>query len=198
MSFTGTFQSNANVEGRTYNASTTILSDNMAVSEKSVAGAKTGTLTTRTDANTGTLTMDAGHGITTGARLDLYWATGSRLGMTVGTVSVNSVPIDLGSGDDLPVASPPTAITAKVPEVEELLVTGDNVQSISVYSAVRGKIVIAESGADALAKELPGTGGWNWFTGNGQSNPLAGKAVAKVLFSHGETTPKTMRIAIQH
>lgn len=88
--------------------------------------AKVGELTTRTDNETGTLTMDTGHGITTGARLDLYWADGdgagtpgSRRGITVGTVSGNTVPIgadNSGSGDNLPLVN--TAITAMIPHNE--------------------------------------------------------------------------------
>jgi hypothetical protein len=64
-----------------------------------------GSLTTRTDADTGEITMStqiAPHGITTGEIVDVVWSRGWRLGMTVGTVSGNSVPIDGGEGDDLP------------------------------------------------------------------------------------------------
>ena len=75
--------------------------------------ASPGELTLRTDDNTGTITMnDAGHGITTGAKVDVYWAGGVQYNVTVGTVSGASVPIDLGSGDDLP--SEDTAVVVSV------------------------------------------------------------------------------------
>ena len=71
----------------------------------SPVAANQGDLTTRTDANTGTVTMDSGsHTIETGDTVNVYWAGGERKGMTVGTVSGTTVPIDGGSGDDLPVA----------------------------------------------------------------------------------------------
>lgn len=94
--------------------------ENVAGSQISLGTAKTGTLTTRTDDDTGTLTMTSGHGITTGAIIDLYWDTGGgvyayRHGVVVGTVSTNSVPIDLGAGTNLPIAT--TAIIAMVQEV---------------------------------------------------------------------------------
>lgn len=66
-----------------------------------------GTLTTRTDNDTGTLTLSSGHGVMTGNTVDVFWNdhANSRLGMTVGTVSGTSVPIDGGTGDNLPAAA---------------------------------------------------------------------------------------------
>jgi hypothetical protein len=99
--------------GASINANFSREGDGGGVCEIAVPKGKTGTLTTRTDNETGTLTMSSGHGITTGQFIDLYWATGIRRGITVGTVSVNSVPIgadNSGSGNNLPSAS--TAIVA--------------------------------------------------------------------------------------
>ncbi len=69
-----------------------------------------GTLTTRTDDNTGTVTLAAGHGIVTGDEVDIYWDGGVQYAVTVGTVATNSMPFDAGIGDNLPTASPPTAV----------------------------------------------------------------------------------------
>ena len=73
---------------------------------------RVGTLTTRTDRNTGTLTMSPGHGITTGETIDIRWGSLNRYNVVVGTVAGNSVPIDFGTGDILPLAA--SAITAVV------------------------------------------------------------------------------------
>lgn len=70
--------------------------------EVTLPAAKAGTLTTRTSASVGTLTMSGGHGITTGMTVDLYWDGGSRYQVLVGTVSGNSVPFTIGTGFDLP------------------------------------------------------------------------------------------------
>lgn len=173
--------------GLTFTLSSTITSDAAIPFSISVAAAKTGTLTTRTDANTGTLTMAADHGITTAARLDLYWTGGSRRGITVGTVSVNSVPIDLGSGDDLPAQD--TAITAMVPTEQALAVTGDNVVSIAVSCPVGGTVVFADvSNAELYATVRPSTAPtWTWVSADGGTNPLASDAVTKVFLSHGSS-----------
>jgi hypothetical protein len=68
-----------------------------------------GTLTTRTDDDTGEVTLSPSHGVMTGHTLDVHWddmgTPRSRTGMTAGTVATNVVPIDGGTGDNLPAAT---------------------------------------------------------------------------------------------
>lgn len=184
------------VDGVTYSLTDTIPADGVQRKEKTgdtvLAAAKIGQLTTRTDNNTGTLTMAASHGITTGVRIDIYWTesgvNGVQRGVTVGTVSVNSVPFDLGVGDNLPTNL--TAITAQVAAEEEFLVTGDNVQFIFAKSNKPAVIVFAESDeTEVLAIVLDNDtgGGYQWYTGNGVTNPMAGADVAKVYFTQGDS-----------
>jgi hypothetical protein len=104
---------------------------------------------------------------------------GHRRGVTVGTVASLSVPIDGGAGDNLPTNL--TAVTACVPTEEEFLVTGNNVQYIAAKASRRGIIVFADASnveKHYIATELEGSstvngGGYQWFTGNGVTNPLA-------------------------
>ncbi len=191
------------VDGTTYTRSVNVAYDGPVRKEVTdIAVAKIGQLTTRTDNNTGTLTMASGHGIITGDRLDIYWTEndikGHRRGVVVGTVASLSVPIDLGAGDNLPTNL--TAVTAQVPTEEELLVTGDNVQFIACKSSRRGIIVFADVSDVELAAvytELEGTtgGGYQWYTGNGLTNPLAGDACTKVFFSNGDSAVTNSLIA---
>jgi hypothetical protein len=192
---TATINNRVTVEGRTYTRATTVAADGITLKEKTaLAAAKIGSLTTRTDNDTGTLTMAASHGITTGARLDIYWEEGGvkghRRGVTVGTVATNSVPIDGGAGDNLPTNL--TAVTACVPSEEEFLVTGNNAQFIAAKSSRRGIIVFADVSdveKHYVATELEAStgGGYQWFTGNGVTNPLSGDTVTKVFFSNGDS-----------
>jgi hypothetical protein len=69
---------------------------------ETLPAAKAGTLSTRTDNDTGTLTLGTGHGITDGDVVDIYWDGGVQHGAIVGTVAGNSVPFDGGTGDNLP------------------------------------------------------------------------------------------------
>lgn len=167
--------------------------ENQLASSPTVSTAKTGVLTTRTDDNTGTLTMDAGHGISTGDKLDLYWSGGRRQNMTVGTVAGNSVPIDLGAGDNLPVAD--TAITAMVPVAQPFVATGDDLTVITANlsggdNSSPGQITIFAAGTLSYTIELvpSGGGGYTWYLESGVDNPLAGVAVDEVKFSYGGST----------
>lgn len=173
--------------------SRTVSGEGTVIAELTLDPAKTGTLTTRTDANTGTLTMDSGHGITTGQTLDVYWADAdgvmhSRLGMTVGSVATNSVPIDGGAGDDLPDAA--TAITAMVPEEQAFAVEGDDVLVLiaSCPAPAAGVSIVDDGDAVAARLTLKAAEGYGYAEGNNQTNPVAGDTLATVLLSHSDST----------
>lgn len=170
-----------------FSLSTTISSGLGTPFSETLAVAKAGTLTTRTDDNTGSLTMAGGHGITDGQRLDVYWSGGTRRGMTVGTVATNVVPIDGGAGDVLPSAA--TAITAQVPIENPVVVTGDDIVAIGLRFPLGGIAVFADaSDVELLAVTLTTTlTTYTWVAADGGTNPLAGDAVAKVFISHGST-----------
>lgn len=200
MSYTLSVSKRANIGGKVVTKNSTLTNEQLVAREISkAAGGKTGSLTTRTDADTGTLTMAGGHGITTGQRLDVYWTEagveGSRRGMTVGTVSVNSVPIDGGTGDNLPTNT--TAVIAAVPEENTFVVTGDNVTGLTLWvDGVRGAISVCNaSNVELYGKTL--TDGFMWFTGEGPTNPLAGlTTIAKVFMSNVDTAlARTMSIS---
>lgn len=103
--------------GISISAQATRTADGGSGREIAVPKGNAGTLSTRTDNETGTLTLGDGHTITSGTTIDLYWSGGARYGITVGTVSVNSVPIgadNSGSGDNLPTQSTPIIASARV------------------------------------------------------------------------------------
>jgi len=176
--------------GNSAASQSTVTADGLAGTTATVGPAKTGQLTARTDADTGTLTMTGGHGITTGVRLDVYWEGGSRRGMTVGTVATNSVPIDAGAGDDLPANL--TSITACVPHEEAVAVVGDDVVAIEYYASRRGTIVVADGSDAEITATIDGLGNGNersqlWFETRDPANPVASETVAKVFFSCGDS-----------
>lgn len=179
------------MEGSTYEGVKTITGNYSIPLNKRLAAAKSGVLTVRTDDNTGSLTMNAGHGIITGDRLDVYWdvggVKGSRRGMIVGTVAGNVVPIDGGAGDNLPVAA--SAITAMVPTVFNVTITGNNVQVLVLFSQRTGSIVFTQTDNTLIyGKTIHNAPDQEvWYTGNGVTNPLLGATVGKVYMSHGFT-----------
>jgi len=162
--------------------------------EDSLAIAKVGTLTTRTDDNTGTLTMAASHGITTGQIVDIYWAGGVQYKVTVGTVSTNSVPIDLGSGDDLPAAD--TAITAVVHKSINLVIDGDNAKLIAVVvettdTTLRtaAHVQLNDVGDAEIAElDLVTNVPQVWDITGGSANPFTGNPVTYLLATQGSSS----------
>lgn len=89
-----------------------------------------GTLTTRTDANTGTITLAGGHAIASSDNVDIYWSGGVQYDVTVGTVTVNSMPFDLGIGDDLPLAATAVVVAKRVQVNADL--DGDNLKLLAI------------------------------------------------------------------
>lgn len=182
--------------GKTFNESTTVTGDGAIVQELSVAAGSAGTLTTRTDADTGVVTVDdSGHAFAELDRVDLYWTGGARRGMSVSSVSVNGVTIDGGSGDDLP--SQDTVVTLIEPTEVDAVVLGTNVNGIVLYTSQIGQFVFADSGdSEHLAVELTAGKAYSWTEGNGTTNPITGDSIAKVFVSHGGTSSATMRVGV--
>lgn len=193
------YAASVTIDNEAYTQTFTVSSNSVERASPSVPAAKTGQLTTRTNNTDGTLTMDAGHGFTTAALIDLYWNGGSRRGVVCGTVSVNSVPISGGAGDNLPLVN--TAITAAVPTQVTMAITGDDAEAIASMCPVSGNVVFRNGTTVLLAHQiLPNLGGSKlWVSGAGVTNPLAGVTVTNVVFSHNDSTQaQVMKAAIAH
>lgn len=165
----------------------------------SVPAAKSGSLSTRTDGDTGELTMGGGHGITTGDRLDLYWSGGCRRGITVGTVDGNAVPIDGGAGDDLPAQS--TAITAMVPVEASFPLTVADAQAVAVKANTISQFTLcedddSESYSFYVEPVVQGQEQSEWWADGFGASPLTETAITKVYLSHGDVnSARTMTAA---
>lgn len=162
--------------------------------EDTLTAAKAGTLSTRTDDDTGTLTMEAGHGITTGQVIDVYWSGGVQYGVTVGTVSTNSVPIDTGSGDVLPAQD--TVITAVVQKSINLAIDGDETDIIAVAVTTLDStqrtaahvqfrdVSNAEIAEIDLITNVPQV----WDIAGGAANPFTGNPITNLKCSQASTS----------
>ena len=129
---TGTYTIQVQVGSVTINKTLTRTGDGELAVDPSLPVAQAGTLSTRTDDDTGTITMDSGgHTIATGNTVDVYWNGGVQYGVTVGTVSGTSVPIDAGSGDNLPTQD--TAVTVVAQTSVTCSIDGDNAKIVAVY-----------------------------------------------------------------
>lgn len=176
-----------------FNGSTVLTGDLISDAVVNVPVAWPGTLTTRTDNDTGTITMtDAGHLITTGAKVDLYFSSGLvRRNVTVGTVSGTSVPIDLGAGDNLPIAT--TAIIVSKVVAQALAITVAEVVFFGMKCDYECQFTFIDTDGSAIdyTKHLtPATSGaevdFIWHSAYG-ANPMSGTLIATVKFSHADT-----------
>jgi len=162
--------------------------------EDSLSAAKSGALTTRTDNTDGELTMATGHGITTAAVIDLYWAGGVRYGVVVGTVATNAVPISGGSGDNLPADE--TAITAVVQKSINLAIDGDNADVIAVVLETVDKSLRTAghvqfrdaSNAEIAEIDLVSNVPQVWHIAGGSANPFTGNPITNLKASQGNVT----------
>lgn len=188
---TGAVVSQVSSGGKLFTQQRTVTADGNVTKDPTLAVAKIGALTTRTSDSVGTLTMNASHGITTAARLDLYWSGGARYGIVVGTVSVNSVPITGGAGDVLPADE--TAITAMVPQLEAFPVNTADLQGLFVSCTSPAWAVFVDD-VDALVKAIyveSATDAYLWdieqVTSIEAVNPFSLGDVASVYLSHGSS-----------
>ena len=177
----------------------TLTSPNEVGSEPSVPAAKTGSLTVRTNTTDGTITLDAGHGLTTGT-FDIFWSGGSRSQVTC-TITVNACVITGGTGDDLPAAA--TAMTVSDLTSEAFVFTGDNAVGGLFYSNLgsgfnttdlNGYIhfTLANDTVEVTYKLTALVPSNSWDGADVSTNPFAGLAIAKVKFSNGNTAARTM------
>ena len=133
---------------RTFNAmepaATSESEINAQVTLAAVPAANVGTLSTRTDDDTGVATLSTGHTIvSSGLLVDVYWSGGARYGMTA-TKSTNDITLDGGAGDNLPAQS--TAVTLCQQQLVEINFDGDDADFLSaIYSNP------SDSGANAYA-----------------------------------------------
>ena len=187
------------IGGRSFKKVDTVTGDETTIREPTVTAAKTGTLTARTDNDTGTIAAAAGHGVVSTNKVDVFWTGGARQGMTA-TVTGNDIAVDGGTGDNLPALN--TAVTLKLPQdMGNLAIPGGDVVAYGIDSPVGGYVVF-KTAADAVIKieRIPEGGGQvMWDSASGVTNPLTGQTVGKISFSHDdETGSHVMTAALLH
>ena len=152
--------------------------------DPTLAVGKSGTLGTRTDNDTGVVTLSTGHGIASLDVCDVYWTGGKRLGMAA-TVSTNDVTLDGGTGDNLP-AEDSTVIVCKQQEVSNVSFDGTAMTQILIGCTQRCTIQFLDSGDTVLLAAEIASAGEAYIWNSGSTTPING-TVAKVLASNGST-----------
>lgn len=191
--------------GKSFSHSETLSKGGLEAIEEPIPIAWASTLSTRTDNNTGILTMDdAEHVIATSDKVDLYWTNddgtlGTRRGMTVGTVSGVTVPIDLGAGDNLPAAD--TVINAAVVQVFTVSIAGDDVTALLATADFAECLIVLMSTGDTveeLVMHIKAGQAYDWLSTTDVTNPIAGDDIDAVHITVNDTvTVRNARVAAQ-
>jgi len=167
-----------------------------------LVAAQTGTLTTRTDSDTGVATLSTGHGIVNG-KVDVYFAAGVRYGMDA-TVSTNEITIDGGAGDNLPTEDDP--VTVVIPTAVEVNFDGDTLEIIGIFyrntsdTGAKAHLSLTDAG-NAIIKEQDlvhetANGGLDavWNIEAGDTNVFTGNRITAGSVSHDSTSAATLYI----
>jgi len=160
----------------------------------------TGTLSTRSDDNTGTVTLTGGHGIATSDVVDIYWSGGVQYAVTVGTVSVNSMPFDSGVGDNLPAQDTAVVVTKQV--TVNVSIDGDALKVLAIClesteSTGKGHIDMLSSAPATIEEiDLVANVPQVWDIEGGAGNVFTGNPIVTIKASNGSATAAaTLKIA---
>jgi hypothetical protein len=169
---------------------------------------KAGTLSTRTDNDTGVITA-AGHSLIVGDVVDVYWSVapaGRRYGMKVSAVAGNDVTVgtlagEIGAGDNFPVQGSAVVITKQV--VINTAIDGDKIQIIGLMmecpldAAAVGHISFFDSGPVQIAQfDLAHNDPTIIDVVGGATNPFTGNPIVSAGATNGSSTQSaTLKIA---
>jgi hypothetical protein len=147
------------------------------------------------DHDTATATLAAEHGLVTSDVVDLYWASGKRCQMTA-TVTVNSVALAGGHGDELP-ANGTAVVLSKQVVLADIGFVGDNLTGYFAGGDQRVTFDFLDGDGDSVGtlEVFVPPYPCHWLPGLG-ANPFAGVTIASVTVSNGSSllaaTPQLM------
>lgn len=189
----------ASAFGRQYNVDLTRQTETGKPFSPSVRKGYTGELTTRTDNNTGVITVDdADHDITTADFVALFWeiqtdpaqaTAGRRRVVAVTAVTGAAISVDLGAGDNLPLLNSAVIITPMEPV--NINVDGDDLKGL-MLGAEGAETMYSFYNSDGPPTEdlyvpVLVNKSYFWSTDLGTTNPLAGVIVGQVWCGHNNT-----------
>lgn len=165
--------------------------------------AKSGSLTTRTDDNTGVITSST-HGYTDADTVDVYWVGGYRYAMSITSYDANTITVDGGAGTNLPAQSTAvivckrtrinTAIDADMSEIMAF----SSVRASDADTTVTRSILAFYDATDALVGSvivLAGKSPTVIDVHGGATNSLTGNPITYCKATH-EGTAETAALTI--
>lgn len=161
--------------------------------EVSLPAAKAGSLSTRTDNDTGIITS-AAHGYVDTDTVDVFWSGGARYDMDVTAVGANTISINLGNGDNLPaqdtavVVCKQTTINVAI-DGDALKILGLSLEYATPEAENAGRTLFEDAAGDDIASiTLVGNAPKIYDVAGGASNPFAGDPIIVARASHANAS----------
>lgn len=186
---------NINVAGVTVKQRITRNDDQGTRLSLALPAAIAGTLSTRTDASSGVLTVATGHGIQADDEIGIFWEGGLARKATVASVTGTTITFAVDDGDDLPAAT--TAVTTSVIQVFSLDLVGDSIIVMAIGNVGRISMEFLSSApASLLTYDIAENEGRSWIKSLDTTNPLAGDTVDSLEVSNGSTTAQSVDLGL--
>lgn len=193
---TATLSITVGIGGMNINSAAVRTAESINTTKATPLAGEPGELTTRTDDDTGVITLDdAGHGITTQSIVDVYWSGGSAYGFAVTAVNGAAITIDIPQGgDNLPVLNS-QVVVGEWKEINwEFL--GNDLQILIIGRSGRGFVHFIAGASNVLALEIAAGESYLWTVNQDVTNPLAAETVDTVHFSCGDEVADTVEIGL--
>lgn len=188
---TGSYAVVISAAGVTINRTVAVTSDNAFGYEKTLAAGTAVTEWDMDDADTAACTLPADHGYSTG-KFDVFWNGGCRYNVD-GTVNVNALALDGGSGDNFPADE--TEVVVCPPVYLDIEIDGDNLSLFAIDSTVTANAWFVDSAdTEVVALKLVGSQPQGFYQTGDAESPLTGNVCEKVWVSNGSTTPGQITI----
>jgi hypothetical protein len=192
---TGTLSIVASVGGRTLQKTISEEFDHPNTYEEiPLAGGQAVTSWVKTDADTAECVLSDDHGYSSG-KFDVFWTGGMRYDVD-GTVTVNALALDSGSGDDFPASASEDVVVCPHQQINTAI-DGDEIQLLVINSTTRAHLHFEDSGGSTvkdleLSSDSPFT--WSTSSSDNDNSPLTGNPITVCYASCGATTAGVLDI----
>ena len=203
---TSTLRLTGNVGATGANEALDLSSEGGITQDISIAAAFIGTLTTRTDDDTGVVTVPASpaHDIVGTDLVTLFFSGGHRRDAVVDSVTATTITfgtVTVGDGDNLPAQD--AVITIQTQTVVDVDFVGNDVEALFVKcGSARMVVGFMASGTRELNVEFSATKALYYFWRTGDPiatvNPLAGHTVDEVRVAHDGAAAKTFTMQVNY
>lgn len=198
---TGTLSHVISIAGLSISGTTNRTDAGQISQEVTLAAGKSGTLTTRTDNDTGVITSTA-HGITDADTVNVFWAVqagqataGNRMSMTVTGYAANTINIDLGTGDNLPIEGATVMVSKQT--IINTDFDGDLMKMFVAHCSQNAQIDVQDVGnATLLDLDLTANEPFIWVSDQGITRPITGNPVDEMRAGVNSTTAGTLKIGV--